>query len=67
MRLYFDVLQVRATRQRHLASLRSMFLQIFEGGPFLPMRGGDNGPPSLLYSDEGILIPPDTMSDVPLE
>ena len=65
MRLRFDVLQARATRQRHLASLRSLFLPIFGGGPFLSMGGGDIGPPSLLSSDEGILIPPNIMSNVP--
>ena len=67
MRLRFDVFEARASHLRHLASLRSLLLPIFVGGPFLPRREGDSGPPSLLSSDEGILIPPNTKSDVPLE
>ena len=67
MRLRFDVLQARAAPERHLASLRSLLLPIFGGVPLLPGRDGDSGPPSLLSSDEGIFIPPDTKSEVPWE
>ena len=59
------VLQARATRQGHLASLRSLFLPIFGGSPFLTMGRKTLTPPSLLSSDDGILIPPDTMFDIP--
>ena len=67
MRLRFDVLQARAASQRHLASLRSLLLPIFGGGPLLLGRERDSGPPLLLSSDEGIFIPPDTKSEVPWE
>ena len=56
MRLRFDVFQARAASQRHLASLRSLLLPIFGGGPLLLGRERDSAPPLLLSSGEGIFF-----------